>query len=60
MSHHWMHLTHAASHAKGKSENIIAGLLLIVFGFFLTPMLIGVPMIIYGIYKLCTADGGKH
>jgi hypothetical protein len=40
----------AASHEKKHPK--IAGLILMVIGFFFVPMLIGIPMMIYGFYKL--------
>lgn len=50
---HWHHVAHMAQHAGKHGNNTAAGVLWIVCGFFLTPILIGVPMICYGIYKLC-------
>ena len=50
MSSHWLHAAHAAAHEKEHPK--IAGVMLIVIGFFLAPMLVGIPIMIYGFYKL--------
>ena len=51
MSHHWwVHAVHAAGHEKKDSK--LAALILIVIGFFFAPMLIGIPIMIWGFYKL--------
>lgn len=47
---HWLHAAHVAAHEKKHPK--LAGLGLIFIGFFLAPMLIGIPIMIYGIYKL--------
>ncbi|MBX3402388.1 MAG: hypothetical protein KF699_03150 [Phycisphaeraceae bacterium] len=47
MSNHWVHLAHSASHG-GK----VGAVVLIIIGIFLTPMLIGIPLIIWGVVKL--------
>ena len=48
----WLHATHAAVHEKEHPK--LAGVALIIIGLFLTPfMLIGLPIVGYGIYKLC-------
>jgi hypothetical protein len=52
----WRHLTHLLHGAQRESEkgnNKLAGVVFIVAGFFLAPLLIGIPLMIYGFYKLC-------
>jgi len=39
--------------AKEQKESKLAGVILIVIGFFLAPVLIGVPIMLVGFYKLC-------
>jgi hypothetical protein len=46
----WLHATHAAAHEKQHPK--LAGVMLIIIGLFLTPWLIGLPIMGYGIYKL--------
>ena len=50
---------HAATHAlKTKGEDRKAGgIVLIVLGIFLTPVLIGIPLILIGLYKVFSSDG---
>lgn len=44
---------HGAAHAAhNKSNPKLAGIILIVIGFFLAPMLIGIPLMIFGFVKL--------
>lgn len=55
MAHHhqpWLHLLHAAHHASHRGHHKAAGLLYMVIGFFLTPILIGIPLMLYGALKL--------
>lgn len=53
MSHNpWSHAAGHAVHAANHGSKA-AAVFLIVFGVFLTPALIGIPMVIYGLYKLC-------
>jgi len=40
----------AAAHEEKHPK--VAGLILMVIGFFFVPMLIGIPMMLYGFYKL--------
>lgn len=50
MSHNPLpHVIHAASHS-GKGGAIV----LIIVGLFFTPWLIGIPILIWGIAKLCS------
>jgi hypothetical protein len=48
MSNHWVHAAHHASKHGGKAGAVV----LIIIGFFLAPMLIGIPLIIWGVVKL--------
>jgi len=50
MLNHWIHAAHKAAHEKKHPK--LAGLLMIVIGLFLTPWLIGIPILIYGFCKL--------
>lgn len=52
MSHHWWHFLHHAKHASDHGQNKIAGVILLIVGFFLAPMLIGIPLMLFGAYKL--------
>ncbi len=47
---HLPHVIHKAMHEKKHPK--LAGLVLIVIGLFLTPWLIGIPILFMGIYKL--------
>jgi hypothetical protein len=48
----WLpHALHAAAHEKKHPK--LAGVMLIIIGLFLTPWLIGLPIMGYGFYKLC-------
>jgi hypothetical protein len=49
---HLPHLIHAAANEKQHPK--FAGVVLIVIGLFLTPWLIGIPILGYGVYKLCS------
>jgi len=54
MSHHWWtHAVHAAHREGEKGNNKLAAVVFIVVGFFFAPMLIGIPLMLYGFYKLC-------
>ena len=46
------HAIHAAHRSEHKTPKL-AAVTSIVVGFFLAPMLIGIPLVFYGIYKLC-------
>jgi hypothetical protein len=51
MSHDWQrHVIHAAAHDK---DSKLGAIVLIVMGFFFTPMLIGIPIMLFGFYRLC-------
>jgi hypothetical protein len=50
MSHWVNHLVHAAAHEKKAPK--LGGLVLIVVGLFLTPVLIGIPLVIAGAVKM--------
>jgi hypothetical protein len=52
--HHLPHVIHGAWHDK-KSPRF-SGVILIVIGLFLTPWLIGIPILLMGIYKLTAAE----
>jgi len=55
-----MHGVHHAAHAKGKDSKV-AGVFLIVVGLFFAPMLIGIPILIFGLVKLFSGDdSGSH
>lgn len=46
------HAVREAFTAQSKGEHKAAGVMYIIIGFFLTPMLIGIPILAYGIYKV--------
>jgi len=48
--HHLTHIVHGAMHEKQNPK--LAGVVLVVIGLFLTPILIGIPILLLGIYKL--------
>jgi hypothetical protein len=53
MSHHWwQHMLHTARHGEHKSPKS-AAVVYIVIGFFFAPMLIGIPILLYGVFLLC-------
>jgi len=45
-------LLHSAHQANGSGNNKLAGVVYIIVGFFLTPWLVGFPLMLYGFYKL--------
>lgn len=47
----WQQLLHGAAHSRHKSPKT-AAIVMIVVGFFMAPMLIGIPIMIYGFYLL--------
>jgi hypothetical protein len=47
------HMLHGAHQADQSGSHKLAGIVYIVVGFFLSPALIGFPLMIYGFYKLC-------
>lgn len=50
MSHHWQtHVLHAAAHDKNSK---VAAVALIVMGLFFTPFMIGIPILLLGLYRL--------
>lgn len=55
MSHqnHLSHYVHLAHRADEEGHGKWAGVMFLIIGFFLAPMLIGIPLMCYGIYKLC-------
>lgn len=53
---HWSHLAHVAHHADKEGNSRAAGVVWIVIGFFLTPALVGVPIVAFGVYKLCKGE----
>jgi len=53
---HWMHMAGHAGHAANHGSKLGA-VLLIVVGFFMAPLLIGIPLMILGFVKLFS---GKH
>jgi len=50
MDHHLPHIVHQAMEETKNPK--FAGVILIIIGLFLTPWLIGIPILILGIYKL--------
>lgn len=49
----WLpHLWHGANQEASRGNNMFAGIVLVVAGFFLAPMLIGIPMMLVGIAYL--------
>ena len=42
----------SANHANGSGNNKLAGVIYIIVGLFLTPWLIGFPLMLYGFCKL--------
>lgn len=44
----WLHAVHAAQGTGSKTAAVIY----IIAGLFLAPVLIGIPLLVYGIYKL--------
>jgi hypothetical protein len=53
MSHQWWQHAFHAAHKGEKDNSKLAAVVYIVVGFFFAPMLIGIPLLIYGVYKLC-------
>jgi hypothetical protein len=54
MAHNWqMQVVHAAGHEK---ESKLAAVVLIVMGLFFTPFMIGIPLLLIGIYRLGTSS----
>lgn len=55
MSHlnHLSHVLHAVHHCENRGGSKLTGLAYLVAGIFLAPMLIGIPLAAYGIYKMC-------
>lgn len=52
MSHQWwQHLLHGAHRGEHDSPKL-AAVIYIIVGFFFAPMLIGIPIMLYGFYKL--------
>jgi hypothetical protein len=49
---HWLQHAVHASHEKDHPK--LAGMMLCFIGLFLAPWLIGIPILIYGIYKLAS------
>ena len=50
MSDHWQHhVIHAAAHEK---ESKLGAVVLIVMGFFFVPMGIGIPIMLFGVWRL--------
>lgn len=53
MSHNqWTHLLHGAHSASKAGNHKTAGVMYVVIGFFMAPLLIGIPIMLYGFYKL--------
>jgi hypothetical protein len=52
MSNHWIHGIHAAHRASHQGSHKAAGVIYLIVGFFMAPFLIGIPIMIYGVYKL--------
>lgn len=49
-NHQLPHLIHGAMHEKENPR--LAGVMMIIVGLFLTPWLIGLPILALGVYKL--------
>lgn len=49
---HWLHGIHAAHQASRRGNHKVAGVICLLVGFFTAPMLIGIPLMVYGFYKL--------
>jgi hypothetical protein len=49
-AHWWYHAVQQAAHEKEHTK--VAGVILIIFGFFTAPLLIGIPIMLLGFYKL--------
>ena len=47
------HLMQGAHNADKNGSHKLAGVVYIVVGFFLAPVLIGIPLMLYGFYKVC-------
>ncbi len=52
-SHHILHLLHNAHKEGEKGNHKVEGAVYIGTGFAFAPMLVGIPMMLYGVYKLC-------
>ena len=50
---HILHLLHHAHKEGEKGNHKVEGAVYVGTGFFLAPMLVGIPMMLYGVYKLC-------
>jgi hypothetical protein len=48
----WMHGLHAAHRASHGGNHEAAGVIYIIVGFFMAPILVGIPIMIYGFWKL--------
>jgi hypothetical protein len=51
-NHFLAHLIHGARHEKEHPK--LMGVVLIIVGIITAPMLIGIPIMLYGFYKLCS------
>lgn len=51
-NHHWAHALHAAHRESERGNHKGAAWIYIIVGLFMTPILIGIPIMIYGFYKL--------
>lgn len=49
---HWLHGIHAAHQASRRGQHKTAAVIYIIVGFFTAPLLIGVPIMLYGLWKL--------
>jgi hypothetical protein len=52
------HAVHAAGHEKENPK--MAAVALIIIGLFFAPWIFGIPILIYGIYKLCNSPPKAH
>ena len=52
MHHLWFHLIHGAQHQSRRGNHKGAGLMYVIIGFFTAPLLIGIPIMLYGFCKL--------
>lgn len=58
MSNHWMHWASHAGHAANHGSRFGA-VLCIIIGFFFAPMLIGIPILIFGLIKLFSSGSSN-
>lgn len=52
MSHMWWHLFHSAHREDEQGRGKAAGVMYVILGLITAPMLIGIPVLLFGFYKL--------